>query len=66
MALLAFGLLHERRVDIQYYELNIQPGNPKKQFLRNLHIQGDIRMRSRSPRHGLRWRSSSRRRHCHL
>jgi hypothetical protein len=48
--LLAFGLLQERRVDIQYYELNVQPGDPKNQFPINCESHGDIRMRSGSPR----------------
>jgi hypothetical protein len=47
-----FGLALERRVDIQYYELTVETGDPKQQFLQYIFPQGDIRMRSGSPRLG--------------
>lgn len=48
----AFGLAQERRVDIQYYELTLETGDPREQFLVYAFTQGDIRMRSGSPRLG--------------
>ncbi|HYV39359.1 MAG TPA: hypothetical protein VE988_26960 [Gemmataceae bacterium] len=47
-----FGLAQERRVDIQYYELTVETGNPQEQFLMYMLPQGDIRLRSGSPRIG--------------
>jgi hypothetical protein len=50
--LLALGLYKERQVDIQYYELSVQPGDPRTQWLTSHVHQGDIRLRSSSPRVG--------------
>jgi hypothetical protein len=50
--LVQFGLHKERRVDIQYYELTVQTGDPRCQWLKHYYAQGDIRMRSGSPRFG--------------
>lgn len=49
---LELGLCYERQVDIQYYELCVQTGDPKDLFLLNSGCQGDIRPRSGSPRIG--------------
>ncbi|GEM_PF-6616357 len=50
--LIHFGLHKERRVDIQYYELTVQTGDPQCHWLHHYTAQGDIRMRSGSPRFG--------------
>jgi hypothetical protein len=47
-----FGLSQERRVDLQYYELTIETGDPRKQFLLSIIPQGDIYLRPGSPRIG--------------
>ncbi len=44
------GIGQERRVDIQYYELTIETGDPRSQYLCSVITQGDIRLRSGSPR----------------
>lgn len=43
------GLLCERRVDLQYFELTIEPGDPMRCLLLNSVHQGDLRMRAESP-----------------
>ena len=45
-------LLNERSVDIQYYELFVQTGNPNELLLLSSDTHGDIRQRSGSPRIG--------------
>lgn len=45
-----FGLDKKRMVDIQYYELNINTGDPSDQMMINCLSQGDIRFRSASPK----------------
>ncbi|MGF1582561.1 MAG: hypothetical protein ACFCD0_24825 [Gemmataceae bacterium] len=47
-----FRLLDERRVDIQYYQLTVYPGDPTKQVLLVYSTQGDIRIDPESPRVG--------------
>lgn len=46
------GLKLERRVEIQYYELVLRPGNPAERLLLSWEAERDIRLRSGSPRKG--------------
>jgi hypothetical protein len=45
-----FRLSHERMVDIQYYELTIETGDPGRLFMLQCLPYGDIRFRSEHPR----------------
>jgi hypothetical protein len=48
----ALGLTAERRVDARYHELVVRPGDPKKCVLLTWTSEGDLHMRSQSPRFG--------------
>jgi hypothetical protein len=50
--LFALGLHANRQVDVQYYELTVQPGDPRQRVLLAYTQQGDLRLRSGSPRVG--------------
>lgn len=43
------GLLGERRVDMQYFQLTLEPGDPMERLLVNSVQQGDLRMQPDSP-----------------
>lgn len=47
------GLNRDRQVDIQYYELSVQTGDPLQQYLFGITRLGDIRPRPGSPRIGI-------------
>jgi hypothetical protein len=46
----SFGLLQQRRVDIHYFELTVEPGDPKNHFIVSSLADGEIRLRESSPR----------------
>jgi hypothetical protein len=45
-----FGLHFERVVDIEYFEMVVQPGNPADRLVLGWQMERDLRMRSGSPR----------------
>lgn len=44
------GVTRERRSEIEYYELVVNPGPPADRFLLSCDVERDLRMRSNSPR----------------
>jgi hypothetical protein len=48
----AIGLGRERQVDLEYYELVIRPGDPRKRVLLAWSSERHLHMRSQSPRIG--------------
>lgn len=45
-----FNLNNKRNVDMEYYELRVEPGDPLRQILDYWEVEGALEMRSRSPR----------------